>query len=78
MGQLKKYGNIFVTDASLLAHCIRMNPALTITALAERNVEVVLKIKLNANHQQMLTTKLNKKNRRARGEPRRFKGGTYI
>jgi cholesterol oxidase len=41
-GRVKGYSNLYVTDGSLLPGSIGVNPFVTITALAERNIERVL------------------------------------
>lgn len=41
-GELKNYENLFVIDGSLLPPYVGVNPALTITALAERNIELII------------------------------------
>ena len=42
VGELKNHKNLFVTDGALLPPYIGVNPALTITALAERNIERIV------------------------------------
>jgi cholesterol oxidase len=41
-GRVKGYRNLYVNDGSLIPGSIGVNPFVTITALAERNVERIL------------------------------------
>lgn len=41
-GRVNEYENLFVNDASLLPGYLGCNPYMTITALAERNIEAIL------------------------------------
>ncbi|MTI29665.1 GMC oxidoreductase [Xanthovirga aplysinae] len=42
-GRLKEYENLYVNDGSLIPGNTGVNPFLTITALAERNIETIIK-----------------------------------
>jgi cholesterol oxidase len=42
IGRVKGYQNLYVTDSALIPGSIGVNPFVTITALAERNIERVL------------------------------------
>lgn len=42
-GRVNGYDNLFVNDASLLPGYLGCNPYLAITALAERNIEAILR-----------------------------------
>ena len=46
-GRVKGYRNLYVTDGSLIPGSIGVNPFVTITALAERNLSRVLAADLN-------------------------------
>jgi cholesterol oxidase len=41
-GRVKGYDNLYVNDASLIPGYLGCNPFMSITALAERNIEAVL------------------------------------
>jgi cholesterol oxidase len=41
-GRVNGYDNLFVNDGSLLPGYLGCNPYMTITALAERNIEAIL------------------------------------
>ena len=43
IGRVKGYDNLYVNDASLIPGYIGCNPFMTITALAERNIEGILR-----------------------------------
>ena len=42
-GRVKGYDNLYISDGSLIPRGIVANPALSITALAERNIEQIIK-----------------------------------
>ena len=41
-GRVKGYNNLYVVDGSLIPGSVGVNPYVTITALAERNIEHVI------------------------------------
>jgi cholesterol oxidase len=43
VGRVHGYGNLYVNDASLLPGYLGCNPYMSITALAERNIEAILR-----------------------------------
>ena len=48
-GRVKGYDNLYVNDASLIPGYIGCNPFMSITALAERNIEGVLRGRRDAD-----------------------------
>ena len=48
-GRVKGYDNLYVNDASLVPGYIGCNPFMSITALAERNIEGILKGRRDAD-----------------------------
>jgi cholesterol oxidase len=42
-GRVKGYQNLYISDGSLIPRGIVANPALTVAALTERNIETIIK-----------------------------------